>query len=308
MKDGRGKMEAEVSPTDRRLPFIAFLSVAVLAACTTTTQRPPSSQQTQPRALDQIARMLPGNYSNHLQWRQDGESDPGPYALTARLEPVAVPGTATFLLAQSEPDGAARHFALELAAGAQADHLEGLFLPLDAAQESRPNCRMHFTMVSAGFTGETDPRQCRFERDGHSIGLHKEIAFDGQQIVIADQLRDLAEGGPLGEPRVLRFFRERRFQGWAGVREGDDWRLSGELTLHSEGAEAVPLDAHGRSLGLRLQLARILWREDQPLILRLSVHEEASGKLLGYAWADPDATQLGINLPDVQAGLTALPE
>lgn len=294
-----------------RSSFIIAVSIAAfLSACTTTPERSSSSSPTQEqlRALDRIARVLPGNYSNHMQWRQDGAEGDGPYSLTVRLDAATVPGTAAFLLEQSAADGPARRFALELAPSPSAGGFEGLFLPLDATPDNRPHCRMYFTLVSAGFTGETNPRECRFENDERSVGLLKEIAFDGQQIVIADQLRDLAQGAPLDEPRVLRFFRKRHFDGWAGVRDGDGWRLSDELTLHSEGDETVPSDAHGRSLGLRLQLARILWHEDQPPILRLSVHDEASGKLLGYAWADPDATQLGINLSEVQVGLSALPE
>lgn len=288
--------------------FILAIFTVLLGACTTTPDRAPSPDQAHLRALGEVAQALPGVYSNHMQWRQGASEAAGPYTLEVRRDGSGDPRWLRILLAQSAAGEATRRFALELTPGARPDQFQGQFLPLGTAGALLEPCNMNFTLVSAGFSGETDPLECRFGEGDQAVGLLKEIAFDGQQIVIADQLYDPASRTPLDDVRTLRFFRERRFHGWAGVRQGDSWRLASELVLHSEGDQIVPEDADGRSLGLRLQLARVLWREDQPPILRLSVYDEATGQLLGYSWADPDATQLGINLPDFQAGLTAAPQ
>lgn len=41
-------------------------------------------------------------------------------------------------------------------------------------------------------------------------------------------------------------------------------------------------------------------------IRKLSVVEDASGQTLAYAWANPEATRIGINLGWVQVGLEGL--
>lgn len=288
-----------------RVPLIFYLSsiIFLLTACTTIPDRPPTPTPQHSGTLDDIARTLPGEYSNYLQWREHEDPATGPVTLEILHEPMVDPQWARFLLRQTSPEQRPRRFALELTPGEPPDRFEGVFIPLDMAAAGQ--CQMHFRLLSAGLSGETRPDDCRFGDGEQAVGLLKEIAFDGQQIVIADQLFDLDQGEAVGETQVLRFFRQRRFHGWAGVRDGDGWRLAQDLILHSEGDEIIPTDAYGRDLGVRLQLARILWREDQPPILRLSVYDTDSGRLLGYAWADPDAMQLGINLPEVQAGLTA---
>jgi hypothetical protein len=47
------------------------------------------------------------------------------------------------------------------------------------------------------------------------------------------------------------------------------------------------------------------YRDGSVPVLKLSVIEDASGSSVVYAWANPEATRIGINLGWVQVGLEA---
>jgi hypothetical protein len=105
--------------------------------------------------------------------------------------------------------------------------------------------------------------------------------------------------------------RVRWFGGWdalngAGPKAGaenKDWHLRRDLRLHSEG-DRVPLRwRDGVESGYSLELARLIYRESNTEVLRLAVIDDATGKVLSYAWANPDATRIGLNLGWVQVGL-----
>jgi len=284
--------------------FIIACMAAVMGGCAGLGEQhddPDDSQGLQ--LLNNIAGAMPGLYSNHGQWREDDRPDPGPYELLVEPRPVDDPGRIEFLLSQTDARDRTRQFRLELAAAPAGHRLQGVLTPIDPSGQARGQCRMNFTVSNRGFSGETNPEDCFFGDGDDAVGLLKEIAFDGQQVVIADRLTRLYTGDPAGEDQIYRFYRVREFSGWAGTRNDGQWRISNEVVLHSEGSETRPADSAGNSLGLNIQLARINWREDQPPILRLSVHDEVTGELIGYAWADEDAEQVGLNLPDVQVGL-----
>lgn len=257
----------------------------------------------QARLLQNIAALLPGRYSNHLQWREN-EAE-ALYELDISMAPVDSPDRLVFQLVQADAGGhGMRRFRLSLTPG-RPGNLSGELQSLGGAGEARGRCPMVFTATDAGFTGETDPRTCMFGSSGRRVGLLKEIAFDGVQVLIADRVVGSGEQARGEADQVLRFYRTRRFNGWAGVRKNaeSDWRIADDVQLHSEGGTAEPKDRRGHTLGIRVQLARVRWREDQPPILRLAVYD--GDDLIGYAWADPDARELGISLETLQVGLRA---
>ncbi len=105
--------------------------------------------------------------------------------------------------------------------------------------------------------------------------------------------------------------RVRWFSGWnalngAGPKAGaenKDWHVRRDLHMHSEG-DRLPLRwRDGAQSGYSLELARLIYRESNTEVLRLAVIEDATGKVLSYAWANPDATRIGLNLGWVQIGL-----
>lgn len=82
----------------------------------------------------------------------------------------------------------------------------------------------------------------------------------------------------------------------------DDWHLQNDLHLML--GQRAPLRwRDGKPSGYALKLSRRDYPERHLVVLQLDVIEEASGKVLAYAWTDANAASIGINLGWVQAGL-----
>lgn len=100
------------------------------------------------------------------------------------------------------------------------------------------------------------------------------------------------------------------FGGWAAVNgagpnaaAGKDWHMNRAVRLGNEGGRAALLWRDGKLSGYSLGLERLTYREGNVPVLKLSVVDDASGRTLGYAWANPEATRIGINLGWLQVGL-----
>lgn len=101
------------------------------------------------------------------------------------------------------------------------------------------------------------------------------------------------------------------FEGWAAVNgagrnataDNVDWHMNRGLRLGSEGGRHALNWRDGSPSGYSLLLERLTYREGATPILKLSVVEDASAAVVVYAWANPEATRIGINLGWVQIGL-----
>jgi hypothetical protein len=101
------------------------------------------------------------------------------------------------------------------------------------------------------------------------------------------------------------------FEGWAAINgagptaaaDSRDWHMNRTLRLGNEGGRAALAWRDGKPSGYSLGLERLTYREGNVPVLKLSVIEDASGRTLAYAWANPEATRIGINLGWIQVGL-----
>ncbi|MEO7324535.1 MAG: hypothetical protein ABIW82_06875 [Dokdonella sp.] len=101
------------------------------------------------------------------------------------------------------------------------------------------------------------------------------------------------------------------YTGWAAVNgsgpqgagSGNDWHMNKAIRLGSEGSRAALAWRDGKPSGYSLGLERLTYREGNVPVLKLSVVDDATGGTLAYAWANPEATRIGINLGWVQVGL-----
>jgi len=115
---------------------------------------------------------------------------------------------------------------------------------------------------------------------------------------------------PRGADAVEEARRVRWFEGWAVINGGgpqakagnQDWHLDRDLRLSSEGGR-VPLRwRDGAAAGWSLELERTSYPERKLSVLQLNVIDDASGKVLTYVWADPQANAIGMNLGWLQLG------
>lgn len=189
------------------------------------------------------------------------------------------------------------------AAGAKFDAAQ--WTPLDA-------CALRGAMSGAGAKAQADVAACTALAPG--IGataalVPLEVERDGEMLRIrlyADQARgaDARE-----DARLVRWF-----GGWAAINgagpkagaESTDWHMDRTLKLGSEGGRYALKWRDGAPSGFSLALERLTFRDGNVSVLKLSVVDDADGRTLAYAWANPEATRIGINLGWVQVGLDSV--
>ena len=284
-----------------RMSAAGLAALVAMAGCAATDTQPlPEPGQ---RPVERVAQMLAGNYAG-MAARVGGDNESDSLTrLKARVERVAADGVAVGL-EQRTGNGEPRNFRLIFQPTALATRLEGSFSPLGPRGETAGKCPLEISVQSDGFVARTSAATCRFGQGSDAAALIKEIAHDGERLVIGDRVVHPDTGESRMPDRVLELQRVHRFVGWAGVRDGgESWRVAEDIELESDGLEVQPGDAGGMTLGLALELAPYRVRDDQPPVLRLRVFDTGSGDLLGQAWADPAATRIGLALSDVQVGL-----
>lgn len=83
----------------------------------------------------------------------------------------------------------------------------------------------------------------------------------------------------------------------------NDWHMDRKVRIGSEGGRYPLAFRDGNPSGYSLLLERLTYREGNVPVLKLSVLDDRSSRTLAYAWANPEATQIGISLGWVQVGL-----
>ncbi|MDR2013145.1 MAG: hypothetical protein LBQ20_08940 [Rhodanobacter sp.] len=257
-----------------------------------------------------------GTFDNHEQVSRERAGTALPPHVVATIEPTAQPDWAIWrihvgqrpeldvLWAMHAVDGGVfvPHRALIAlpATGASFDPKQ--WTPLDA-------CALRGTVAATGFKVAADAALCAAlipgigaqapwlplaaEREGE--WLHLRLYVD--QARGADAREDLRKV-------VI-------FSGWAAINgagpaaaaDNTNWHMDRAIRIGSEGGR-VPLTwRDGSASGYSLGLERMTYREGNMPVLKLSVIDERNGSTLAYAWANPEATRIGINLGWVQVGL-----
>lgn len=101
------------------------------------------------------------------------------------------------------------------------------------------------------------------------------------------------------------------YGGWAAVNgagpdasaDSRDWHMNRQLRLSNEGGRSALAWRDGTPSGWSLLLERLTFREGNTPVLKLSIVEDADGRALAYAFADPHSARIGINLGWIQVGL-----
>jgi len=278
---------------------LAWFSIA----CAPLDERPSPERFSHAVALEALRAVLPGDYATVAD---DRASALEPARL--RITPLHRPGAHALrlMLTQSQSAGDARRFLLEITTGTEEGLLGGVIATLDASNAPTLSCTLDVTIRQDGFSAQTDPEDCRFGSSGQRVGLLKELAFDGQQLVIADRVMPLDAGAGDLPDQVYVFQRIVRFRGWAAIREASDWRMAAPFEIDSAGGRIQPLDAVGMPLGMIVELTRIGLPNTPAPILELRLVDATDGHTLARAWADRDARSIGVAVKAAQVGLERL--
>ncbi len=290
---------------ERHVPAILGLlaALAVSACATTNSQRGEADRERLHPALQELAGALPGHYATPARAGTSRRLQ-----LEVIADPSAPTNTLRLIMVQTRsdrPEQPPRQFQWQLQAIEGEEDLEGSFAPMNASGQSQHQCAMSVTLRREGLTAQTDPADCSFGEGEQRTGLLKEIGFNGSQLVIGDRLVRIPSGEAARDDQITRFVRGRSFTGWAGVRDGSDWRMASSIEAGTGSTAIQPQDASGMGLGLEVAIDYYEMSRTEQIKLRLSVTDAESGELLGEAWADADARSIGIALPELQIGLEA---
>lgn len=300
-----------------RIPCLMFV-----AACLAGCQSMPSSAPRRAPADTQPAAALEGVYDNHEQvW-------------TAREQPGAIAPPHLRVGIEATPDREWSLWQVRLDAAAPLDAQwairrvgqgDGQFMLLphralvaDPAQGKAFDAKQWAPLDACALRGvgnmqsmrvAADPAACAALAPGigaQAALLPLAIEREGEWLRVrlyADQAR-----GPEAREDTRKV---RIYGGWAAINGGGpeasadsrDWHMDRSIRLASEGGRTPLAWRDGQPSGYSLVLERLTYRDGNVPVLKLSVVEDATQRTLAYAWADPHAARIGINLGWVQVGI-----
>lgn len=282
-------------------------------------------------AAGRLTAVLAGDYDNHEQAKQ-GAASAGLAVPHLRETLRAVPGDGLWLwelrmvgkdaTAQSawlyrvagDPNGRVTltpFRAVDPAATAAVAASDHKFEFVAAQWAELAPCAMSGEWKAARFQAAANVAACSSLLPGLGEAaalLPLSLVLDGEMLTsttFADQAR--------GADARIEARRARWFSGWAAINgagprakaDSSDWHTHGDLHVSSEGG-VVPIRwRDGAPSGYSLELERKTYAERKLSVLELNVIEDASGSVVDYVWASPDASAIGLNLGWLQAGLTA---
>ncbi|MBL0164038.1 MAG: hypothetical protein IPP82_10480 [Xanthomonadales bacterium] len=170
-------------------------------------------------------------------------------------------------------------------------------------------CALRGAATASGLKVHADLATCVTVAPGIGTAaalLPLSIEHDGDALRVrlyADQAR-----GPDARAEARRV---RWYSGWAAINgagqdarpESTDWHMNRDLRIGNEGGRVALKWRDGKTSGYSLELERATYRDGNVPVVKLSVIEDASGRAVAYAWANPEATRIGINLGWIQVGL-----
>ncbi len=285
--------------------------------------------------LDLLVSWFGGRFDNHVQVlhdEHDGVEHPH-RRVHSIFEPVQIPelGEHLFYVEQysgGDPDRVFRQrlyrfeqgdddeIVLHIHAFADPDAVRGAHddptlldgLTLDDL-EPKPGCEVYWRRVDDHFEGATRPGACHIRsRAGGVLSVEDTLYLDRNELHIDDRATneagELVFGHPEGVPYALR--RAHLFDGWGALLDegADRWTLAPGVVLHDQGGEFGLVDEEGQELPWVVSLSQRVYGRTNTPILKLAVHRRGEEKSHAYIWADPGAERIGLNLGDVQIGLT----
>lgn len=285
------------------LAVLATALIVLVAGCA-TPHRTPSTATERPPGSHFNTQLL-GFEGVYDQARQAGQTSGLELAIEFHSGGIAgaEDNSQALLLRQRDVQGNERPFVLAWQATDEDPLHQAYFAPLDSRDgQARGRCPLTARLTQAGLSAETEVENCRFGEGSSQTALHKEIALDGTQLVIADRVLSLEDTTPLQDDVVLRLFRRQRFEWRAIDRSDGGQRLAAPGVIDTAGHAIALSDAAGMALPFRLQLRYYQLGRSETVVLRLSILDE-TGDVVAESWGDHESTALGIATDTIEVAL-----
>ncbi len=299
-----------MSITSHKFSYLILIFILLNGCAGQSPQTDNPLTQSVDDVITRLGINMPGQYSNFAQHRLDNKVP----LLQLEINRQEIPGQ--FLVVQSSIQDSVpqRQFLWQFRRTPSAE-LQLTFAPILNGNTGQ-SCQLTLLPSNEGISGFTNQQECLLpNRENQPIGLLKEFLLNPDRIELGERIYNLESNTTLSDDTKLIFKRQLNYSGWAGKRYNHDqtnidteseWLLAQPFRLHNQGDSVELFDNADRSMGYRLELARIVYRADQPEVLRLAVVEVSSGRQIAYAWSSANSPRIGINLGWLQVGMEHL--
>lgn len=184
--------------------------------------------------------------------------------------------------------------------------------PADATH--REGCDVFWKRRANQFEGYMKEGDCSFvsQRSGKRIIIDDDLLLTEEELWISDRAVDedgnYVFGNKAGVPHKNR--KARRFECWMAVLKNDEenWSFDSNLEIWDQGGTVwIETDeANPQKVGIKMR--NVVWptgRNRNSLVLY--VHRGEEERATSYAWGEPEATRLALNLRWIQASCTLSP-
>lgn len=173
-----------------------------------------------------------------------------------------------------------------------------------------PGCDVLWRRQSNHFVGYMTPNACSYvsSESGKRIIFNDDLLLTEDALWISDRAQDeegnRVFGHPTGVPHKNR--KARRFECWmTAMRRDGEWTFRRGLEIYDQGG-MVWLETEEEApqqVGIKMRNVRWPYGNNRPSLV-LYAYRPDEDRAVSYAWADPSAQRIGINLRWMQASCT----
>ena len=173
-----------------------------------------------------------------------------------------------------------------------------------------PGCDVFWRRQDNHFVGYMQPNTCSYvsSESGKRIIFNDDLLLTEGALWISDRAQDeegnRVFGHPTGVPHKNR--KARRFECWmTAMRRDGEWTFRRGLEIYDQGG-MVWLETEEQppeKVGIKMRNVRWPYGNNRPSLV-LYAYRPDEDRAVSYAWADPSAQRIGINLRWMQASCT----
>ena len=172
-------------------------------------------------------------------------------------------------------------------------------------------CDVFWKRQANQFVGYMKPKACSFvsQRSGQRIIIDDDLLLTENELWISDRAEDedgnYVFGNKAGIPH--KNIKARRFECWiaAQERDGQNWTFKRGLEIYDQGG-TIWIDTEEddpQTIGIKLRNVRWPTGTNRDSFV-LYAHRKGEARAVSYAWGEPTATRLAVNLRWMQASCT----
>lgn len=178
----------------------------------------------------------------------------------------------------------------------------------------RAGCEVYWKRQANQFVGYMQDNACAFEsqRSGKRIIIDDDLVLTEHELWIHDRAEDedgnYVFGNKAGIPHKNR--KARRFECWIAIQQRDEeWTFRQGVEIFDQGGFAWIDTEEDEPQKVGMKLRNVVWPygTNRPSLV-LYAYRETAERAVSYAWAEPTAQLIGINLRWMQGSCTHRPE